>query len=126
MTVVKARFANDFSIIVEHYGCTEDEIELMRAASRADLVNAERSFGLLADEIRPARYINERIRAACALERHPQPAVGKCLTPAVVEAPPPFSERLTGPPECSTASATTPAAPGIEPVPVFDNPELPF
>jgi hypothetical protein len=101
----------------------------MRAAARADLVNAERSFGLLADEIRPGRYINERIRStlSTAVERHPRPEVGKGLTPAVVEAATPSAVDVPhASAACNTPTATTPAAPGIEPVPIFDNPELPF
>ena len=45
------KFVENFNLVAKHYKCPEDEIKAMKAAARSDMVNAEISFRLLAEQI---------------------------------------------------------------------------
>jgi hypothetical protein len=42
----------DFFLVVEHYGCSPDEVEEMKGCARGDLEAAQTCFAALATEIR--------------------------------------------------------------------------
>lgn len=46
------QFTENFGLVAAHYACPPDEIEAMKQAARADMANAEISFGLMATEIK--------------------------------------------------------------------------
>ncbi len=50
--LVSRQFAENFALVVAHYGCDADEAEEMRRLARADLKNAAKCFAVLAAEIR--------------------------------------------------------------------------
>lgn len=54
MTTVKVikQFAENFGLVSAYYGCPAEEIIEMKRAARADIENAEISFGLMAQEIK--------------------------------------------------------------------------
>lgn len=49
---VTKQFAENFALVSAYYACSAEEIIEMKRAARADLDNAEISFGLMADEIK--------------------------------------------------------------------------
>jgi hypothetical protein len=59
-----AEFRAAFKLVAEHYGCSPEEIELMKAAVKRDPENAVRCFmAMEALILGDAKGINERIRA---------------------------------------------------------------
>lgn len=40
-------FKRNFDTVAKHYGCTPEEIELMKEAARRDMPGAERSFAAM-------------------------------------------------------------------------------
>ena len=45
-------FSDNFMIVVKHYECSDDEIQVMKSVARKDMINADICFKEMVNEIR--------------------------------------------------------------------------